>query len=63
MARYVFEMWSLGSWRVPLFRNTVEIEMKGEAHYNEKNMVSMVSQNLYDCILTLDLLIKDLWSR
>lgn len=40
-----------------LIRNMVKIEMKEEAHYNKKSMDSMVSQNLYDCILTLDLLI------
>lgn len=29
MARCVFEIWSVGSCRVPLLRSTVEIEMKG----------------------------------
>lgn len=29
MARCVFEIWSVGSCRVSLLRNTVEIEMKG----------------------------------
>lgn len=46
-----------GLLKVPLFRNTVETAVKGEAHYNWKSVDFMVSQiSVTNCILSLELL-------